>query len=198
MSKLDLFTTALINEAPKFFGAFILLLLAWFGGLRLSVRWNLHQKKKEYDLITARDFHDLYGEFFAIWKLWNYYRKEVAGQSLSAISSGASRWSLLERACNAEAKLESTLVRLACERRLKNDDIPSLGRFRQIYQRLRQSIRDDKPLEWNRSEDPEYVEFKTRATEIAALIAGTGLAREISSKNLIEITSNKYERPRYS
>ena len=49
--------------------------LGWFVGQRLNVRWNLRQKQRELDLTTAHDFHMLYGEFFAIWKLWNYSLK---------------------------------------------------------------------------------------------------------------------------
>ncbi|MFY9698156.1 MAG: hypothetical protein WAK34_07490 [Rhodoplanes sp.] len=71
------------------------------------IQWNIRQKQRENDLSTARDFHLLYGEFFAVWKLWNYFIKDVKAQSLY----GASRWELLKRACDAEGKLEATLVR---------------------------------------------------------------------------------------
>lgn len=178
-----------IKECPKFAGALILLGLAWFVGQRLTAYWNGRQKEKEFDLVTARDFHDLYGEFFAIWKLWNYYHKESKGEVLPGIS----RWGLLERACKAEGKLESTLVRLTCEKSLEEIDIKTLGRFRQLYQELRETIRDGRPLDWNNSEDPDYLEFKTLAPKIAALIVGKPINNK-SSIALIEITSNRHER----
>jgi len=183
---------AILNEVPKLISSLVLLALAWFVGQRLTVGWNLRQKRKENDLATARDFHALYGEFFAIWKLWNYYVRDIGADSLE----GASRWSLLMRACEAEGKLESTFVRLACERSLGPEDIAILGRFRQVYQQLRQAIRDDRPLMWDRSAHPEYVSFKTLAPQVASLIVGDGGAspdRRLAAIVLEEITSNKWE-----
>ena len=130
----------------------------------------------------------LYGEFFALWKLWNYYIRDLGADALPE----ASRWELLDRACASEAKLEATLVRLASQRALASEDIRMLGRFRQRYQRLRECIKRNEPLEWNHSEHPEYVEFKTLALQAAAIIAGTGSVRP---EQLIEITSNIYEVP---
>src|SRR5262249_35067117 len=97
-----------LQEIPRALSSLLLLALAWGVGHRISTSWTLHQKKKENDLTTARDFHSLYGEFFAVWKLWNYFLKEAG----SMASPGASRWNLLDRACVAEGKLESILVRL--------------------------------------------------------------------------------------
>ncbi|PTB17302.1 hypothetical protein C9I57_28490 [Trinickia symbiotica] len=181
-----------IIEIPKLTSSVVLLALAWFVGQRLTVAWNLRQKQKENDLATARDFHALYGEFFAIWKLWNYYVRDVGAKSLE----GASRWALLVRACEAEAKLETTFVRLACEQRLKPDDIAVLGHFRQVYQQLRQAIRDNRPLAWDSATHADYLLFKTLAPQVASLIVGeSGLAgdRDVAASVLVEITSNKWE-----
>ena len=77
---------------------------------------------------------------------------------------------ILQDACRAEATLESTFVRLAAERQLSQAEVESLGGFRQIFQHLRESIRDGVPLSWNNSEHPAYAEFKlshyTRSTAI--------------------------------
>jgi hypothetical protein len=172
------------TEIPKLVSALLLLGLAWFAGQRLSVHWNLKQKQKEYDLATAREFHVLYGEFFAIWKLWNYFIDDIGQKALP----GATRWSLLDRACSAEGKLESTLVRSACERVLASEDIEVLGRFRQLYQQLRESIRDNEPLGWNYQEHPDYLAFKTMAPQVSSLILQRHRA---PSHFLIEITSAK-------
>ena len=185
---------ATLNELPKLVTALVLLGLAWFVGQRLTVAWNLRQKQKEHDLATARDFHALYGEFFAIWKLWNYYIRDVGAESFE----GASRWNLLDRACEAEGKLESTLVRLACERSLDDKDIEVLGCFRQLYQQLREAIRDNKPLPWDYSEHPYYVAFKTLAPQVASLIVGRDTplpAWEAMSRALINITSGEWKLP---
>lgn len=105
---------------------------------------------------------------------------------------------MLDRACEAEGSLESTLVRLACERSLGARDVELLGRFRQLYQRLRESIRDDRPLAWDHAEHPEYVAFKTLAPQVAALIVGRDAAianRGDRSTALLDITSNRWVLP---
>jgi hypothetical protein len=84
-------SAAFVGEVPKFASGLCLLVIGWFVGQRLTVLWNLRQKYKEYDLETAREFHTLYGEFFAIWKLWDYYLKDAT------MKAEGSRWSLLDR-----------------------------------------------------------------------------------------------------
>jgi hypothetical protein len=185
---METLTTALLSETPKFVGALVLLGLAWFVGQRLTVKWSLYQKRREHDLETARDFHLLYGEFFAVWKLWNYY---VRHTELKAFPD-ASRWSLLDRACEAEGRLEAILVRLASNKALDDQDIEVLGQFRQIYQKLRQSIRDNIPLEWDHAEHPDYILFKTHAPLINSIILN-GRTAPPKESNILEITSNRWE-----
>jgi hypothetical protein len=115
-----------LKEIPKLASALILLGLAWFVGQRISMSWSLRQKRKENELATARDLHALYGEFFAIWKLWNYYIRYVGAELLPNMS----RSGLLDRTCSAEGRLESMLVRLACEGELGRSEVEVLGQFR--------------------------------------------------------------------
>ena len=176
------------TETPKLLTTLIFLGLGWVIGKRLTVLWSRQQKENEQDLDAARDFHALYGDFFALWKLWNYYIRDLGAEALP----GASRWELLDRACRSEARLESTLVRLASEKTLMGKDIDTLGRFRQRYQQLRESIRDNVPLAWDHSEHPDYLEFKRLAPQVAAIIVGTGRVRR---ELLTKITSNMYEVP---
>jgi len=183
----DKFEQAAILAIPGFVSSLILLGLAWLVTQRVTVFWNLRQKHKENDLSTAREFHAIYGEFFAIWKLWNYYVRDVP--DLKQLKD-APRWTLLDRACIAEGKLETTLVRLVSEKDLRSEDVKMLGEFRQLYQELRQSIRDGKALRWDSSDDPHYVAFKDRAPKIAGLIVGKG---RVDSQTLFDITSNEHE-----
>jgi hypothetical protein len=188
----DIFLDASVKEAPKLVSSVVLLGLAWFVGQRLTMGWNLRQKRREYDLATAREFDALYGEFFVLLKLWNYYVRDVGAEALQ----GASRWNLLDRACTAEAKLESTFVRLATEKTLSKADIVRLGQFRQLYQQLRESIRDNKPLGWDWADHPDYVAFKSLAPEIAALILSDQTKPLDGVKGadaLLAITSNRWE-----
>jgi hypothetical protein len=175
-------------ETPKLLTTLIFLGLGWMIGKQLTVLWSRRQKQNEQDLDAARDFHALYGEFFALWKLWNYYIRDLGAEALP----GASRWQILDRACDSEAKLESTLVRLASEKSLDKKDVETLGRFRQRYQQLRECIRDNVPLEWDHSEHSDYVEFKMLAPQVAAIIVGSGRVRR---ELLTKITSNIYEVP---
>ena len=90
-------------------GAALAAVLAWLVGQRISARWSVWQKRRESSLAAVSEFGRLYGEFFSIWKLWNY--------SLHADVEAPEemQWHLLERAASAEAAVESLLVRLACQ-----------------------------------------------------------------------------------
>jgi hypothetical protein len=190
---LDNIAAESIKAAFNLCVALITLGLGWVVGQRLSIHWALYQKQREIDLSAAQDFHRLYGEFFAIWKLWNYYIRDIGATHLP----GASRWDLLKRACDAESLVERVFVKLAAERDLRAADLDRLGRFRQGYQHLRQSIGDNKPLEWDRSTHPEYLAFKRLAVEVAILIQSGGIAnsgkRAGRVESLLEITSNHHE-----
>lgn len=164
--------------------------LGWVVGNKLSAYWNHKQRQREFDLVSANDFHRLYGEFFAIWKIWNLALNEGTQEPKG-------RDELFGRACNAEGEVESLFVRLASNRALTSEQAATLGRFRQGYQTLRQSIRDRRKLGWDSSSHREYVAFKTLATDVAALIANEkGLSRDEAKRraaSLIRITSNGWE-----
>ena len=162
----------------------VLLGIGWAIGRQLTVFWSRRQKQNEQELTAERQFHQLYGSFFATWKLWNYF--------LDAPDNfpGASRWQLLQQASDQEGQLEATFVELSSRKRLSDTEIAHLGRFRQYYQKLRESIRDNKPLAWNHSEHPDYKEFKNLAVQVAAIIRGQKAA---APKQLEKITSNIHE-----
>lgn len=50
--------------------------------------WNLQLKRRESDLATVKVFHNLYGEFFAVWKLWNYYVRDIGPDAFADASHG--------------------------------------------------------------------------------------------------------------
>jgi hypothetical protein len=166
------------------------LALGWFVGQRLTMRWNLRQKQREFDLSAANDFHRLYGEFFAVWKLWNY---SLDAQQDNTITCSE----LLIRASAAEGGIESLLVRISANRELSRDDIRALASFRQGYQNLREAIRDTHKLDWGSSSHPEYLAFKRLATYVALLITSDTSPTAETSKSradaLISITSNEWE-----
>lgn len=183
-----------INEAlPDLIVAGVSGVVAIIVGSWLTLSWNTRQKQREMDLSTAENFHRLYGEFFAVWKLWNYFIRDIG----SAALPGASRWELLKRATDAEAGIEAILGKLASQRSLAPEVVNDLGKFRQAYQTLRETIGDGVPLNWKYSSDARYQNFKKLATAVAALIhsgrkSGNADARK-RGENWLEITSNTWE-----
>jgi hypothetical protein len=102
--------------------AVVTLGLGWFIGHRLTVYWAIRQKQRELELSALNDFYNLYGEFFAIWKLWAYCNAPDKSIKLP----DTTRWSLMERACIAEGKLEAIFVKLSSERTLRDYDVDLL------------------------------------------------------------------------
>jgi len=170
--------------------ALVTLSAGWIVGQRLSFRWNIRQKQREFFLAATNQFHAAYGEFFAVWKLWN--RLDPDDHEFAT-----KRWELLQRAAKAEATTESILLKIVTELRVSEKEAEDLGRFRQAFQSLRQSIRDSKPLDWNSSEDPRYAAFKRLSCETALLLQEhkqdepPGL--DHATKNHRTATSNRWE-----
>jgi hypothetical protein len=156
--------------------------------------WNLQLKRRESDLATVKLFHNLYGEFFAVWKLWNCYIRDVGPDAFP----DASRWKLLERASVAEGGMEAILIDLASKYRFSPSSLRRLGQFRQLYQQLRQSIRNNRALEWDHSDHPVYKAFKQSAPVIAYMIrTGRNVDGAISEQQTnawLEVTLNSHEK----
>jgi hypothetical protein len=89
------------------------------------------------------------------------------------------------------------LLKLASERVLTSDEPSRLGRFRQGYQTVRESIRDDKEVPWDSSEAGSYLDFKEGAALFASLLKKRiwtrPPSRELARKAVCEITHNKHE-----
>jgi hypothetical protein len=187
------YTFELYKSALSISASIIALLLAWFVGNRIGNAWTLRQKRKEIYLAARTEFFRLYGEFFSIWKAWNYLLKHSSEPP--GLPEGA-RWETLKRACSAEAGVEAILVRLSTEQSLLPADIASLGKFRQAYHRLRENIRADQPIPWNTSDHPEYLAFKTLACDVVALLdrfSDTTPTTASAKEHLVAITSNTWE-----
>ncbi|MGZ4890230.1 MAG: hypothetical protein ACXWBH_13705 [Candidatus Angelobacter sp.] len=164
--------------------------LGWAIGQKLTYRWNIRQKRREFQLSATQQFYAAYGEFFAVWKLWN--RLDHAVQSVED-----RRWELHKRAAAAEAVVEGTLVKVSSEIVLDDRQLETLARFRQAFQQLRQSIRENKLLGWTYAEHPEYKAFKELAVRVAAMLAADWSelppASDHAAAQLLKITSNKWE-----
>jgi hypothetical protein len=159
----------------------------WLVGQRLTYQWNLRQKRRESELATAQDLQRLYGEFFAVWKVWDRVASDVEPSVYR---------DLLQQAAEAEGLLERVLVKLATERRLAEADKSTLCRFRQGYQQLRRAIKSGTPLGWKGADDPRYRAFKRLVVTVTLLVQRDGGMTKIGADeaffNLREITSDQY------
>ena len=180
----------LIKAAFSFLSAALVITLGWLVGQRLTYAWNVRQKRREFQLSSSQQFYLAYGEFFVVWKLWNRLDR-------TAPASNERMWELHKRAAAAEAIIEGTLVKVSSEVNLDDEQIGTLGHFRQAFQQLRQAIRQDRHLPWHSSEHPEYRTFKTLAVDVAILLGkdwpSQPPSRKRASDQLIQITSNRWE-----
>ena len=92
-----------IKTAYSVVGSALVLALGWLVGQRLTYAWSVRQKRREFQLSSAQQFYLAYGEFFAVWKLWNRL-------DCPASVFDERRWELHKRAAAAEAIIEGTLV----------------------------------------------------------------------------------------
>src|SRR4030095_2858501 len=93
---------------------------SWYVGTRLTITWNLRQKRRELNLEAGHVLHDLYGEFKDGVKTWRLVKRPL--NSPVTIPS-EERWKLLNRACAIESKTEALVLRLATERHLVDDEL---------------------------------------------------------------------------
>jgi hypothetical protein len=143
--------------------------LGWLIGYRLSVDWNLFQKRRETDIDNVQQFYSLYGEFKEVSKNWRVIKRN---EDPKLSFPPDSRWSLLARSCAIEGKNEAIIVKLATERHLKEDASWYLGLFRQAVQQLRESIRDDVEIPFA-SRGTEYDFFNDLAAKVGTIICSS-------------------------
>jgi hypothetical protein len=159
----------------------VLLSVTWFLGQRIIAHWDIVKKRQEFDIAISNEFYRLYGEFKELTKLWRvFYRKTNADRipklrryksKYEALSFPEDvQWELLRRATAAESELEAVLVKLATERSLCDSDRNNLGNFRQGYEQLRHSIRDNAEPTFGDFDDPRYRLFDALACEVAYMI----------------------------
>jgi hypothetical protein len=136
-----------------------------------SVLWGNIKYQHELDVKAVERFRDLYGEWFATWKGW----EELLVKNPLDDSARAD---LLTRATSIEGSFEVLTVKIATSRHLTEPQLRHLGRFREGYQQLRESIEKRERLPFRvQYEDTEvkaYVAFKALSVEFARLLRGRG------------------------
>jgi hypothetical protein len=187
-----LYVTAIIAAV---LGPVVALALAGLIGNELAARSDRRRKLRDLDLDSLHEFYRLYGEFFALLKLWDSWKR--TGYTASADRPAFDR--ILERATNAEGRVEALLLKVASERKPDAVEQDLLGAYRQGYQTLRESIRDDRSVQWNRSSYEPYAAFKGLACAISQLLSTDREVHwsQIESEEAInafrQITNNTYE-----
>lgn len=166
----------------------ITLALGWLVGQRLTTNWNLVQKHRETEIENIHQLHLVYGEFRELSKTWRLIKKDEA---VAEAERPGIRWILLTRACALESKVESINIKLATEKIIRDDeDLRTLGLFRQAIQRLRESIRDE-TVTPSSSRGIDYEYFNHLAARVATLILCAPQGRRpdaaLSSKQLSKI-----------
>lgn len=147
------------------------LLLTWVAGRGIINYWDIKKKRQELDIAIAREFHRLYGEFKELSRLWRAFI--YVGPSVNPLvfpNRKNTRIDLLNRATASEGVVEAIVLKLATERRLEDDDIITLGLFRQEYQQLRKAIRNGIPFESTYG-TPEYGRFNELSSKMTCIIS---------------------------
>jgi hypothetical protein len=138
------------------------LLIGYLVGNRLSAEWAIRQKRRELELDAANQFHELYGELFALTKL---------AQNLLPSAKDDARQELYERVCNMEGHMEALYLKLALkqafEQVLKSEDVKQLREFRLAFQELRQHMKSNKPLIYGGTDTLARRELKRLACVVA-------------------------------
>ena len=182
-----------IELLKAFIGPVTAVSLAWLVGNRISATWALRQRRREQSLATVAEFYRLYGDFFALWKLCNYAFRDSKHEI-----EEATLWDLMRRATSLEAGGETILLRISSELTLTEDDIRTLGLFRQGVQLLRLSIVKRRILGWISSQHPEYQAFKGLSVAVAKLASQVGTkdppSKDVAQAQLRSVTHNKWNK----
>lgn len=165
---------------------------AWLVGNRMSAAWTHRQKHREYSLSVTAEFYQVYGEFFAIWKLANFafrqHRPEITDSFIL---------DLIKRSAALEARVEAMLLRVASELKLAPDEIRSLGLYRQAIQLLRQSIILRRQLDFFGPGQAKYELYKQLSVTVGELVARLGERAKpeagAAKAQMSQITSAKWE-----
>jgi hypothetical protein len=136
--------------------------------------WNKASRRRELDLGAVAAFRATYGEWFVAWKGW-----ESAHRAHPERVPDETRETLLASATSVEGRFEALTLKITTDRYLSDEEIDRLGRFRQGYQQLRESIRSDRPLPFRLQFDDDkvaaYATFKALSVDFATLLRGRGL-----------------------
>jgi hypothetical protein len=158
-------------QAAITFGFVVLL------GGAAGVVWTGLNQRRQLDLTSLARFYDTYGSWFATWCTWT----ALMEGKLQKDEVERKRDELLAQAAAVEGQFEALLVKIANERHLNPDQLRHLGRFREGYQQLRESIEKREKLpfrvQYDATQQSAYVAFKALTVEFATLLARSSWSR---------------------
>lgn len=135
-------------------------------------------------LSTVEELYGAYGDFFAVWKAWEYFTASgKPGSDHSEALADSRVADFAARAAVVEARLERFLVQVTLEQPLEPEDEAALWALRFAMRKLRLKIRQRLPLEWWRpaaGEDDRETELPFR--EYRAYKGLVTLAAQIASR----------------
>lgn len=181
-----------INSITPIVAVLVTLIAGWLISQRVTDRWEQARKRRELDLSALGELYMCYGEFYAVWKLWN----GCCDTEHPSSAPSDTTWNLLLRATAAEGSVEALLTKIATERNLVEAEINALGALRQAYHELRHAIRRGVPLPWYSSAHPDYTAFKGLQTLVAGLLTQSNDSRPVpadAARHFTRMTSNEYE-----
>jgi hypothetical protein len=189
-----------VKELVQLLTPFLVLAATWLIGQRILTGWDLRKKRQELDIAVASQFQQLYGEAKEVGRLWREVTRQHDQHSQPISVPSDIRWQLFSRAAAVEGKFEAVVIKLVTERPLKEEQVQSIGLFRQGCQELRESIREDRSLAAMRY-GGGYTLFNNLAAEITCLLAQNRPAEapkiDVARKNLkavARIGSRAWER----
>jgi hypothetical protein len=104
----EILLEATLKAIPALAVALVTLILGWRFGNRITDHWDEVKKRRELDMIAVTKFYQLYGEHFAIWKIWETVKRGERKDYYTRPDENMA-WSLLERASAVEGGFESLL-----------------------------------------------------------------------------------------
>lgn len=178
------------------------LLLAWQFGTRISVSWNLRQKRRENVLEAVNNFQLIYGQWFALAKSWNFH---LSSKPSDTDSQMYQNWlqreqELISEVHKLEGNLEALLLKLSCQYNLSNSMAETIERFREGFQVLRRNMWERKGIGWFADPREDYFSYKILAARIVNFLSCEELVAErrqdvkTAEMNFLKVTSNQYQR----
>jgi len=172
-------------------GPLLTAILAYLVGNRVSAYWDYKKKRRELSIISMKEFNNCYGQFYTLWKKWNYTIKDENCTDERKIS-------IMDEVLKMEANMETLFITIANERRLSIKEKKYLGQFRQAFQQLRNHIKKKEELDWSYQDIHDYRSFKILAIYVGRIVSDLGNGKKPTEKeaekNLFMITSGEWER----